>query len=187
MIFSRRVNICIGIVLLLCIMVCIVGMIDVNKRFPQVKEVYGAKGESVSFNGLDIRGIECKVYTVEEFCNTYPKVMYYKYLLNDKNMQDISQYRIVYYKIEVTNNTSENRKYNAMEAIAASTPHCWNNGMPPWPGTNVVKAGETVEFESAALITPSLAGYKDYSEMAKEEYFIILRGYPEKIMVKFYD
>lgn len=185
MIFSKKVNIVHAVLALIFLVICTIGCIRINSEFPQVKEVSNKETGYIMFRNLEIRPVEMKLYTVQEFCDQFPNVMEYNYLLANPEHYDLDNTRIVYYKVSAANNTENDIRFTITYAVAASYPHCWDNGIPPFPGPVKVKAGETTEFEGAALCTPLLAGYKDVSELKGEQFYLIFSGYPEKIMLTF--
>ncbi len=187
MIFSKRINVIHFFLTVIFLAVCVTGIVNINSKYPDSKIVNNEKSGYIMYKYLELKPVEMKIYTPEAFVEAFPDTFSFRHLVTDKeSRENIENYRIIYYKISATNNTDNEIRFNMSAAcVAVSFPRGWHNGIPPMAGPSSVKPGETAIFQGAALCTPGLGGYKNFSEMENEKFCLLFLEYPERIIMKF--
>lgn len=182
MIFSKKVNITLGIIVVGIICICMASAFELNRRFPNAKVVSNDETDSIIWKGCRVRAIEKQIYSVDEYNALYPDDESHQYL----SERDTSGMGIVLYRVEVMNENDYEVNFKLVfQAEAAAFPSAWYNGLSPLSGGGVLEPGETQIMEATALYAPSLVHFTQLENMENNRFQLIFSFYPERVVLEF--
>lgn len=182
MIFSKPVNRILGIITTFCIIVLLLMAVDINRRFPNAKEISNDDSDSVMWKGCRIRALKKEVCSLEEYMQIHPDDEEYSFMAED-NMYGVG---IVTYYVEVINENDYTVRFRLdTAASAAAFPSGWHNGIGSKEGGVELLPGEKKMMEATSLYAPSLVHFTELDTIEENEFQLIFSFYPERVVLKF--
>ena len=155
---------------------------DINTRFPKEVVEYYSKDNPLNINNLVITPVESRVWTLDDFNEAYPNVLY------QDDFRDSDIKRIITYTLSYENISQEDIKFKPEFSNAWMWPSCFSHGVRKvtGEGTTLFKSNEV---QTITLYTIAYGGSQvilsELYSLENNENYLIYQQYPQKKMVKF--
>lgn len=167
--------IAIGICIAIMIFVWAVNYIKINAAFPEAQEVIYTCEEA-----LEVEGLRIELEESELMDNTQQTITKF----TDENIitklkKSKKDYKYIYVRLNVCNQSDEDKNIEALiyNFVMECMPSGWSNGASSECNKVNLKPGESTDIKMAyALNVPENA------DISKEEFHLVYRTYPQKIM-----
>ena len=172
---SKIKLIAIGICIAVMVLVWAVNYIKINAAFPEAQEVIYTCEDALEVEGLNIELEESELMDNTE--QTITKFTDENIITKLKKSK--KDYRYIYIRLNVCNQSDEDKDIEALiyNSVMECMPSGWGNGASSECNKVKLKSGESTDIKMAyALNVPENA------DISKEEFHLVYRTYPQKIM-----
>ena len=165
------------IIIIILVFTWLISYIRINRAFPKAEQIVYEYEKPMEIDGLKIELAESsKVDNASQIIEKY----------NDENIiaklqKSKKSYRYIYIKLNVYNESEEDKNIEALlySFIMECMPSGWSNGANSECSKMKLESGEMSEIKmSFALNIP------DTADISNEEFHLVYRTYPQKIMFK---
>ncbi len=171
-------GIVISAVIIIFTVVCIIGYIDVNKRFPKAGEEFYSSNEWVDYDYMQIRAKKMEYLTKEQYCERYENA-------DAAGRSDKLSYFVL--TLELHNLTGEdinlNKKFIGNVSLEAY-PQGYNNqgnfidGNGKADTRSILEANQTKEFTIVFNVNESVVGKNRINRLKKSDIYFSMSCYP---------
>ncbi len=155
---------------------------DINTRFPKAVVEYYTKDNPLNINNLVITPVESRVWTLDDFNEAYPNVLYQDYF-TDSDMK-----RIITYTLTYENISQEDIKFKPEFSSVWMWSSCFFNGVRKvtGEGTTTFKPNEVQTITLYAMVYgENIVTLSELYSLENNDNYLIYQEYPKKKMVKF--
>jgi len=165
----------------------LIGFLDVNSRFPQVKceeyhldEWVDYSNRYWGYDNLQLSPVKITIYSAKDFESGYPE--------EGEEYKDTS-YKIVVMKVKIKNNSSQEISVGKVFSFftAGAEPIGWNNQgrIIDSKNTNILPGGNQEDVELYVVLSESVVSSRNYDRFLKNKIFLSVKSYPLRQILVF--
>ncbi|MGN0316771.1 MAG: hypothetical protein ACI4E1_02435 [Lachnospira sp.] len=179
--YKNRLKI-LAVISVIFMVVIIVGIIDVNKRFPKAEYLEYNKETPANISGLEIMPVSNKIYTWDQFKTEYSSYDHYDDWSKSEND------RLVVFEIKVKNTISDDIWFKSILMEMFDENSCFSNGVSviePNMVSPIIAPGEEKTLHIVTFISAGNMTKRQMDDLKEEKLGLTLSYYPQYKVLKF--